>query len=110
MSKLLTTRLPIASNEVTPELFNRLIRILEINLGSFDPNNTLQLTEAERDELNFNEGSLIFNTTTNSLQLFDGVEFVNLSTPFALLTVANENVKFPAFMTASVGAVTVTIT
>ena len=109
MSKLLTTRLPIASDEVTPELFNRLVRILEINLGSFDPNNTLQLTEAERDELNFNEGSLIFNTSTNSLQLFDGVEFVNLSTPFALLTVTNENVKFPAFLTSSLGAVTITI-
>ena len=109
MAKILETKLPTAVGPLNPEIFNRLVRILEINLGSFDPNNTLQLTEAERDELNFNEGSLIFNTTTNSLQLFDGVEFVNLSTPFALLTVANENVKFPAFMTASVGAVTVTI-
>ena len=42
MAKLLETRLPIANGEVTAELFNRLVRILEINLGSFDPNNTLQ--------------------------------------------------------------------
>ena len=30
MSKILETNLPIATNEVTPELFNRLVRILEI--------------------------------------------------------------------------------
>ena len=56
MAKLLETRLPIANGEVTAELFNRLVRILEINLGSFDPNNTLQLTEAERDTYNYSMG------------------------------------------------------
>ena len=72
MAKLLETRLPIANGEVTAELFNRLVRILEINLGSFDPNNTLQLTEAERDTLKFNEGSLIFNTTTTAYNYSTG--------------------------------------
>ena len=78
MAKLLETRLPIANGEVTAELFNRLVRILEINLGSFDPNNTLQLTEAERDTLKFNEGSLIFNTTTSKMQCFDGTNWNDL--------------------------------
>ena len=37
MAKLLPTRLPIASGEsVSAETFNRLVRILELNLGSFD--------------------------------------------------------------------------
>ena len=50
MSKLLPTRLPLAFDEVTPELFNRLVRILEINLGEFDPDNVRQMTTAERDQ------------------------------------------------------------
>ena len=45
MSKLLPTQLPQAQGEgVTSSTFNRLIRILEINLGSVDPDNTLQLS------------------------------------------------------------------
>ena len=37
MTKLLVTRLPLAEGtDVTPELFNRLIRILEINLDNVD--------------------------------------------------------------------------
>ena len=38
MSKLLPTRLPIADGQsVTADTFNRLVRILEINLGAVDP-------------------------------------------------------------------------
>ena len=38
MSKLLQTQLPVASGQyVSVDVFNRLIRILEINLGSVDP-------------------------------------------------------------------------
>ena len=37
MSKILETNLPVATNEVTPDLFNRLVRILEINLSAVDP-------------------------------------------------------------------------
>ena len=45
MSKLLPTQLPIAVGDtVTVELFNRLVRILEINLGAVDPDNTIQLS------------------------------------------------------------------
>ena len=45
MAKLLPTRIPLAGDEVTPELFNRLVRVLELNLGQFDPNRTPQFNE-----------------------------------------------------------------
>ena len=78
MSKLLPTRLPLAQSDVTADIFNRLVRILEINLGSIDPDNTLQLSTIERDKLNFNLGTLIFNTSTKVLQIFNGTEFIDL--------------------------------
>jgi hypothetical protein len=79
MSKLLQTQLPQAQGEaVTSSTFNRLIRILEINLGAVDPDNTLQLSTTQRDKLNFNLGTLIFNTTTQVLQVFNGTEFIDL--------------------------------
>ena len=78
MSKLLQTRLPLAQADVTPDIFNRLVRILEINLGSLDPDNTLQFSTIERDKLNFNLGTLIFNTSTKVLQIFNGTEFIDL--------------------------------
>src|SRR5210317_380202 len=79
MSKLLPTQLPQAQGEsVTSSTFNRLIRILEINLGAVDPDNTLQLSTTQRDKLNFNLGTLIFNTTTQVLQVFNGTEFIDL--------------------------------
>ena len=87
MSKLLQTQLPIASGEyVSASVFNRLIRILEINLGSVDPDNTIQLSTTERDSLNFNIGTLIFNTTTETLQVFDGTEFIDLTSHRTYLT------------------------
>ena len=79
MSKLLQTQLPVASGQyVSVDVFNRLIRILEINLGAVDPDNTLQLSTTQRDKLNFNLGTLIFNTTTQVLQVFNGTEFIDL--------------------------------
>jgi hypothetical protein len=79
MSKLLPTQLPQAQGEsVSSSTFNRLIRILEINLGAVDPDNTLQLSTTQRDKLNFNLGTLIFNTTTQVLQVFNGTEFIDL--------------------------------
>ena len=87
MSKLLQTQLPIATGEYVPaSVFNRLIRILEINLGSVDPDNTIQLSTTERDSLNFNQGTLIFNTTTETLQVFDGTEFIDLTRHRTYLT------------------------
>lgn len=79
MSKILQTQLPLAYGETTSvDVFNRLVRILEINLGAVDPDNTLQLSTAQRDKLNFNLGTLIFNTTTQVLQVFNGTEFIDL--------------------------------
>ena len=79
MSKLLPTQLPQAQGEsVSSSTFNRLIRILEINLGAVDPDNTLQLSTTQRDKLNFNLGTLIFNTTTQVLQVFNGTELIDL--------------------------------
>ena len=109
MAKLLGTRLPIASTEVTPELFNRLVRLLELNLGEFDPSNTEQFTTAQRDKSNFNLGTVIFNTTTNSLQVFDGVGFADISEPFAVITVVGTKVRFSPALTASLGAISITI-
>ena len=40
MAKILETRLPIAGLEITPEIFNRLVRILELNLQKVDLNAT----------------------------------------------------------------------
>ena len=54
MAKLLETRLPQANGQVEPNTFNRLIRILEINLGKFDPNSTPQFSDSEISSLNFN--------------------------------------------------------
>tara|TARA_B100001939_G_scaffold301826_1_gene278618 strand:- start:1223 stop:3352 length:2130 start_codon:yes stop_codon:yes gene_type:complete len=80
VAKLLQTNLPFATGpNVTADTFNQLVRILEINLGSIDPDNTLQLTTAERDTLNFNLGQIIYNTTTTTLQYWDGTAFQNLS-------------------------------
>ena len=87
MSKLLPTQLPIAVGDtVTVELFNRLVRILEINLGAVDPDNTIQLSTTERDSLSFNRGTLIFNTTNEVLQVFDGTEFIDLTSHRTYLT------------------------
>jgi|TARA_R100000781_G_C4064910_1_gene122409 hypothetical protein len=102
MAKLLPTRLPVSSGEnVSTEIFNRLVRILEINLGSFDPVNTIQLTTTQRDKLNFQPGTLIFNTTTEVLQVFDGTEFIDLTTHRTYVSSLSA--------TSSLGSVSVTI-
>ena len=101
MSKLLPTQLPIAVGDtVTVELFNRLVRILEINLGAVDPDKTIQLSTTERDSLSFNRGTLIFNTTNEVLQVFDGTEFIDLTSHRTYLTGLSA--------TGSVGSVSVT--
>jgi hypothetical protein len=79
VAKLLKTNLPLAQGEVTVQTFNNLVRVLEINLGSVDTDNTTQLTTAERDEGNFNLGQIIYNTTTTTLQYWDGSTFQDIS-------------------------------
>ena len=102
MAKLLPTRLPQAQGpEVTVDTFNRLIRILEINLGAADLDVTKGYTNIELGELQFATGSIIFNTTTEVHQAFDGTEFRNLYEHQTYVTGVSA--------TMSIGAVTVTI-
>lgn len=53
MSKILQTQLPIATGDVSPETFNRLVRILEINLGAVDPDQIRQVNDADKTTFNF---------------------------------------------------------
>ena len=79
MSKLLETRLPLAEGQtVSADTFNRLVRILEINLGSVDPDAIQVFNSTEISELQFATGAIIFNSTTEVHQAFDGTEFRNL--------------------------------
>ena len=79
MSKLLQRRLPLAEGQtVSAETFNRLVRILEINLGSVDPDAIQVFNSTEISELQFATGAIIFNSTTEVHQAFDGTEFRNL--------------------------------
>ena len=80
MSKLLQTQLPIAQNEVDPSTFNRLVRLLEINLGVVDLDNTRQVSENELNTINFNAGSIIWNTTLEVLQVYTGNKWVDIGT------------------------------
>ena len=80
MSKLLQTQLPLAQSEVTPDTFNRLIRLLEINLGAVDLDNTRQVSENELNTINFNAGSIIWNTTLEVLQVYTGNKWVDIGT------------------------------
>jgi len=80
MSKLLPTQLPIAQNEVDPGTFNRLVRLLEINLGVVDLDNTRQVSENELNTINFNAGSIIWNTTLEVLQVYTGNKWVDIGT------------------------------
>ena len=79
MSKLLPTRLPLADGQsVSADTFNRLVRILELNLGSVDPSAIEIFNSTEISELQFATGAIIFNSTTEVHQAFDGTEFRNL--------------------------------
>ena len=102
MSKLLQTRLPLAEGQtVSADTFNRLVRILEINLGSVDPDAIQVFNSTEISELQFATGAIIFNSTTEVHQAFDGTEFRNLYQHQTYLTGLS--------VTMSLGTVTVTI-
>lgn len=82
MSKLLQGRLPFVIGEnVSPETFNRTVRLLEISLDSFDPDSTPLFTASELDELKFQAGDIIWNTTVGSLQVYTGTTWVQISSP-----------------------------
>ena len=82
MSRLLQTRLPIEMEEVvTPDTYNRLVRVLEINLGEFDTDNIRQIDDATKNTANFNAGSLVWNTNNESLEVYSGNEWITITTP-----------------------------
>tara|TARA_R100000458_G_C8257025_1_gene233004 strand:+ start:885 stop:1211 length:327 start_codon:yes stop_codon:yes gene_type:complete len=81
MAKLLDSRLPLALTEVDANIFNRLVRILEINLGKFDPNSTPQFNDSEISTLAFNAGDVIWNTSIGVLQVYTGSAWLQLHTP-----------------------------
>ena len=81
MARLLDTRLPTAMGDVDSDLFNRLVRILELNLQGFDPTATYQYTNTTRDQNLFSRGDVIWNLTEDSLQVFDGYRWQTLYAP-----------------------------
>ena len=81
MTKLLNTRLPLASTDVDTNTFNRLVRVLEINLESFDPDSTPQFNDSDITTLAFNAGDVIWNTSIDVLQGYSGDRWIQLHTP-----------------------------
>ena len=81
MAKLLDSRLPLALTEVDANTFNRLVRILEINLGKFDPNSTPQFNDSEISTFSFNAGDVIWNTSIGVLQVYTGNAWLQLHAP-----------------------------
>jgi hypothetical protein len=98
MGKLLQTRLPTSIGEISSETFNRLVRVLELSLNTVDVDATLSVNETQRNVNKFNNGDLIWNLTTQQLQLWNGLEWIDLyagtekgvqgSTSLGALTVA----------------------
>ncbi len=100
MAKLLESRLPVALNTVDSGTFNRLVRILEINLGQFDPNSTPQFNDSEISTLAFNQGDIIWNTSIGVLQVYTGNRWIQLHDP----------VNAHGFeLQSSLGSVTITV-
>jgi len=80
MGKLLETRLPIAVSEVDPGIYNRMVRILEINLGRFDTTATPEYNDTQISQNKFSAGDVIWNTNKSVLQVYTGSEWQDIST------------------------------
>ena len=100
MGKLLESRLPLAITDVDANIFNRLVRILEINLGKFDPSSTPQFNDSNIGTLGFNAGDVIWNSSIGVLQVYTGNRWVQLHAP-----VSPQGYE----LQASVGSVTIKI-
>ena len=82
MSKLLVSTLPLAyEGLVESDTFNKLVRLLELNLGEFDPDNTRQINDRDKNRARFNVGSIIWNTNNQSLEVYIGNRWVTLTDP-----------------------------
>ena len=100
MGKLLESRLPLAITDVDANIFNRLVRILEINLGKFDPSSTPQFNDSSITTLGFNAGDVIWNTSIGVLQVYTGNRWIQLHAP-----VSPQGYE----LQASVGSVTIKV-
>jgi hypothetical protein len=80
MGKLLETKLPTAIGEISPETFNRLVRVLELSLNTVDVNATLNVNETQRNENKFQTGDFIWNLSTGQLQLWNGKQWIDIYT------------------------------
>ena len=78
MAKLLETKLPVAIGEISPETFNRLVRILELSLNRVDVDSTLSVNATQRNTNKFQAGDIIWNLTTSQLQLWTGTQWVDI--------------------------------
>ncbi len=63
---------------MSSDVFNRMIRILELNLSAVDINISPHFNATEISELQFATGAIIFNTTNGIHQAFDGTQFRDL--------------------------------
>lgn len=88
--------------QVTSGTYNRLVRVLELNLGQFDPENTRQVTTTDRNTGFYNPGSLVFNTDTDTLQCWDGTRWRDL---FSSQFYVNNDLGFG--LTGSLGTLSV---
>ncbi len=80
MAKILETKLPIAIGEISPETFNRLVRVLELSLNKVDIDSTLSVNETQRNENQFQKGDIIWNLSTDQLQLWTGEQWIDIYT------------------------------
>ena len=78
MAKLLETKLPVAIGPLSPELFNRLVRVLELSLNRVNIGSTVNVNETERNLNQFNTGDIIWNLATQQLQLWTGTKWVDI--------------------------------
>ena len=78
MAKLLETKLPVAIGEISPETFNRLVRVLELSFNRVDVDSTLSVNETQRNNNKFQTGDIIWNLSTNQLQLWTGALWVDI--------------------------------
>ena len=78
MAKLLETKLPVAIGEISPETFNRLVRVLELSLNRVDIDSTLSVNETQRNNNKFQAGDIIWNLSTSQLQLWTGAIWADI--------------------------------
>jgi hypothetical protein len=97
VAKILETKLPVAIGEISPETFNRLVRVLELSLGKIDVDSTLSVNEEQRNENKFQQGDIIWNLSAEELQLWNGEQWISLY----------ERKEFGVEGVASLGKVTV---